>query len=300
MISTTRRPLLVGVLCGLLLSCLQAAAADPPSPAPSVFSQGNLVAWCIVPFDAKNRTPAQRAAMLQELGLTKVAYDWRGRHIPTFEEEILQYQKHGLEFFAFWSWHDSMAELVRKHGIRPQVWKTCPSPAGEDQEQRIIAACRQMMPLVEKTRALGLRLGLYNHGGWGGEPANLVAVCQRLRKNADHVGIVYNLHHGHGHIHDFAESLKLMQPYLLCLNLNGMADPKNVQGSKNKILPIGSGKHEQTMMQTILKSGYRGPIGILDHRSHLDARQSLQENLQGLQKILQALDDQTALQSFQN
>ena len=51
------------------------------------------------------------------------------------------------------------------------------------------------------------KLGLYNHGGWGGEPENLVAVCKVLREQhkADHVGIVYNLHHGHGHIDDFAD-----------------------------------------------------------------------------------------------
>ena len=30
-----------------------------------------------------------------------MAYDWRTQHVKEFEEEILQYKKHGLEFFAF-------------------------------------------------------------------------------------------------------------------------------------------------------------------------------------------------------
>ncbi|MDP6504050.1 MAG: hypothetical protein QF886_10560, partial [Planctomycetota bacterium] len=60
----------------------------------------NLVAWCIVPFDAKKRGPKERAEMLKELGILRCAYDWRGQHVPTFEDEILQYKKQGIEFFA--------------------------------------------------------------------------------------------------------------------------------------------------------------------------------------------------------
>ncbi|MDG2213510.1 MAG: hypothetical protein P8M70_06760, partial [Verrucomicrobiota bacterium] len=48
----------------------QAQAADN-------FAKDKLVAWCIVPFDAKKRGPAQRARMLKRLGLKRVAYDWR-------------------------------------------------------------------------------------------------------------------------------------------------------------------------------------------------------------------------------
>jgi len=32
--------------------------------------------------------------------------------------------------------------------------------------------------------------------------------------------------------------------------------------------------------------GYKGPIGILDHRDELDAEQSLRENLEGLAKLI--------------
>ncbi|MHC4994687.1 MAG: hypothetical protein ACYTGQ_06485, partial [Planctomycetota bacterium] len=119
-------------------------------------------------------------------------------------------------------------------------------------------------------------------GGWGGEPANLLAVCKKLRSwGYDHVGIVYNWHHGHGHIDDWAESLAMMQPYLLCLNLNGMNT-----GADPKIQTLGEGEHESKMFQTLLASGYSGPIGILDHRNELDAEESLRSNLEGLKKLL--------------
>ena len=148
------------------------------------------------------------------------------------------------------------------------------------------AAGRLLLPVVRATDELGCRLGLYNHGGWGGEPENLVAVCCWLRANSDakHVGIVYNLHHGHEHIADFAGSLKRMQPWLLCLNLNGMNT-----GAKPKILPIGAGEHDLAMLRTIRSSGYQGPIGVLDHRPEIDAEQSLRENLIGLRRLRQQL-----------
>ena len=77
-----------------------------------------------------------------------------------------------------------------------------------------------------------------------------------------------------------------MQPYLLCLNINGMADPEIVATGTDKILPIGAGTHEFAMLRFVQQSGYNGPIGILDHRPSLDAEQSLRENLNGLAKTV--------------
>ena len=116
----------------------------------------------------------------------------------------------------------------------------------------------------------------------GGEPANLVAVCQYFHKhhNAKHVGIVYNLHHGHGQITDWEKSLRQMKPYLLCLNLNGMND-----GAEPKILQLGRGQHEATMITAIRKSGYGGPIGILDHRNDTDTEIALKENLEAFRRF---------------
>ena len=260
--------------------------AAPRKPA-SVFADRNLVAWCIVPFDAKKRSPAERAEMLKRLGIRKVAYDWRAEHVASFEDEILQYKKHGLEYFAFWAQHDTAFELFKKHGLHPQIWQIPLSPKTGSQEQKVEASAKAMLPLVQKTKALGCKLGLYNHGGWSGEPANLVAICDWLKQNAnaDHVGIVYNLHHGHGHIDDFEQSLKLMQPQLICLNINGMND-----NAQPKIVGVGKGQHDINLLRTIHNSGYRGPIGILDHRNELDAEESLRENLDGLRKLRQRLN----------
>lgn len=267
----------------------ESANEPPETDASSVFNKQNLVAWCIVPFDAAKRTPEQRAEMLQRLGLCRVAYDWRAEHVPTFEREILAYKQHGLEYFAFWSWHADMAPLIRKHAIHPQIWQTCPSPSDGSQAERVDIAAQKMLPLALQAKDLDCRLGLYNHGGWGGEPDNLIAVCERLRTltRSKHIGIVYNLHHGHGHIRDFALMLARLRPYLLCLNLNGMND-----NAQPKILPLGKGQRDLDLLQTIADSGYGGPIGILDHRNGVDAEQSLRENMEGLKTLVSRLDKQ--------
>jgi putative heme-binding domain-containing protein len=267
----------------LAMSSLRSVATDT-----TPLKNENLVAWCIVPFDASRRTPAERAEMLIELGLRRCAYDWREEHVPTFEEEIRQYQQHGIEFFAFWGVHDLAFELFKKYELHPQIWHMLGDPGDGDQTQKVTRTVASLMPLVERTAAMKCQLGLYNHGGWGGEPGNMVAVCQKLHNlGHTHVGIVYNFHHGHDHIDDWSTSFELMQPYLICLNLNGMND-----GANPKILPIGQGTHEADMIRSVLDAGYQGPVGIIDHREQLDARESLQENLEGLKRLREQLEAQ--------
>jgi len=279
----------VGKVGGAEAPCPTAGVAAPGE----LFARKNLVAWCIVPFDAKKRGPKERAEMLRRLGLSKLAYDWRGQHVPTFEEEILQTKKHGIEFMAFWELHGDFVKLVRKYGIRPQFWVIAGSPQGANNDERVAKAAHDLLPVVNQTRELGCKLALYNHGGWGGEPDNLVAVVKRLRenKNADHVGIVYNLHHGHGHLTDFPEALAEMKPFLLCLNLNGMV--KDGESRGKMILPLGQGDLDLQLLKTICASGYRGPIGILNHTDE-DAEARLQDNLDGLDWLVRQLDGRPA------
>jgi hypothetical protein len=252
-----------------------------------VFRTDNYVAWCIVPYDKAERSSQERAQMLRRIGITKLAYDWRVRHVPEFEDEILACQEYGIEFFAFWDEHPVAFALFEKYDLHPQIWKTVPSPEAATQEERVRLAGTVLLPLVEKTREMGSKLGLYNHGGWGGEATNMIAVMEWLRSHteAGHVGIVYNFHHGHDRIGDFAQQLELVLPYLLCLNLNGM----NAE-AQPKILPVGQGTHEATMIRIIADSTYAGPIGILDHLPEVDSEIALKDNLDGLNSILAAFE----------
>ena len=131
---------------------------------------------------------------------------------------------------------------------------------------------------------IGCTVELYNHGGWFGEPENQLAIIQRL--NLPNVGIVYNLHHGHDHLDRFPELLKKMLPYLHAVNLNGMTQGGEKKGAK--ILPLGQGDLDLQLLKTIRDSGYRGPIGILNHTGE-DAEIRLQDNLDGLDWLVAQL-----------
>jgi len=213
------RPALVAVV----LSAVPVAAADPPA---DPFRPDNLVAWCVVPFDARHRTPAERADMLARLGFKRFAYDWRSEHLPTFDQEVRELKKRNIELTAVWfpaaldADARRLLDVIRAHGVKTQLWVTTGDPAGADRSAKVEAAAKVLRPIAEEAAKLGCTVGLYNHGGWFGEPENQLAVIDRLR--LPNVGIVYNLHHGHDHLDRFPKLLAAMKPHLLCLNLNGM------------------------------------------------------------------------------
>ncbi|MEM9157890.1 MAG: TIM barrel protein [Verrucomicrobiota bacterium] len=273
------------------ITYLSLAASVAFAEVPENFRRENLVVWCVAPpWDLNNRNAEERATCLSEMGIKRMAFNWRRE--ADFEEEMEQCAKHGIDFFAFWNEHEEAFGLFEKRGIRPQIWKTNQTPKVEGQQAKVKAAADRMMPFAQRAKELGCRFGLYNHGRWGGEPRNLVAVCEELRdRGLENVGIVYNFHHAHPQIEEFADSLKEMLPYLMCLNLNGMADAEMVdeKTKENKILPIGGGLHEGEMIKAVVESGYKGPIGIIGHLPERDVEEVLRENLDGLDRILASL-----------
>ena len=273
----------VAALAGLLT----AVAAQPDS---RILDKENLVAWCIVPFDAKKRGPEERAAMLKRLGLRRMAYDWRKQHIPEFDAEIDALRRHGIRLEAFWatvSEDDArnthlpvIFELLKRRRESPQIWLMF-TPGGDfsflPQEEKLKRAAATIRPVAVEAATVGSKVALYNHGGWFGEPENQIAVLREMRlKNT---GLVYNFHHGRAHMDRFPELLSAMQPFLLAINLNGM------KAGAPMILPIGEGDREKEMIQSLVESGWKGRVGILNHQEDVDARVGLRRNLDGLERI---------------
>jgi sugar phosphate isomerase/epimerase len=277
------------LLAALLALLTLPVRAEPPKPDP--FARDNLVAWCIVPFDAKKRGPAERVEMLQKLGFKKYAYDWRTEHLASFDEEVALLKKAKIELTAVWFPANLGADakkllaVIEKHGVKPQLWITMGDPAGADRAAKVEVAAKALRPIAEEAGKLGCSVAMYNHGGWFGEPENQVAIIAALKlKN---VGIVYNQHHGHDHFDRFPELLKLMKPHLVALNLNGSVKGGDKVGKK--IVPLGAGELDGTLLRAVRDSGYTGPIGILGHTQD-DAAERLADNLDGLKWLLPALD----------
>lgn len=276
------------LLCLAGLSALAATPAVATAAEEDIFAANNLVAWCIVPFDAKKRGPEERAQMLDRLGLKRLAYDWRDEHIATFDQEVETMQRHGIEVTAWWfpgglnETAGKILDCLARHQVKAQLWITMGDPAPQaPQAGKVQAAAAAVRPIAEAAAKIGCSVALYNHGGWFGEPENQVAIVEQLQM--PNVGIVYNLHHGHDHLARFPELLCKMQPHLLAINLNGMVTDGDKLGKK--ILTLGEGDQDLTLLKTIRDSGWRGPVGILDHRPETDSEETLRANLAGLQRL---------------
>jgi putative heme-binding domain-containing protein len=276
-------------------------AVEPPAGPPraaELFRRENLVAWCIVPFDAAKRTPAQRAEMLDQLGFRHFAYDWRAEHLPTLETELAELERRHIELTAVWFPTSLNADarfildLLRRHHLKTQLWVSGggePTANYKEKRRRIEAEAARIRPIAEAAQEIGCQVGLYNHGGWFGEPENQLAIIDAL--GLPNVGIVYNLHHGHDHLDRLPELLRKTLPRLLAVNINGTFRGGDKRGLK--IVPLGQGELDLEVLLVILHSGYRGPIGILGHTQD-DARARLQDNLDGLAWLVPQLDGQPA------
>lgn len=274
----------------------------------SVFAKDNLLAWCIVPFDACKRGPRERAAMLQRLGIRALAYDWRDEHIASFDEELCQLRDHGIAMTAFWLsggfakdeqalWDDpqlrAALEFVERNDLKIEMWKMLADDGLQqiaDVNARCDAAAAQVEILAKVFNERGCTYGIYNHGGWGGEPATMIEVVKRVEQ--DNVGIVYNFFHGHDQLALMPAAFTAMLPQLLCVNLNGMTP------AGPKILPLGTGERDREILRMVGESGYGGPIGIIDHRPEIDAEISLSENLAGMKAVLADIGDEDALATY--
>ena len=288
-------PTRLGACLLALLVGLSAAAYAAPSGEHALFDRDNLVAWCIVPFDSQKRGPEERVEMMARLGIKKYAYDWRAEHLPSFGSELDLLQRYGIELTAVWfpgALNDDarfLLDTLKAHGVKTQLWATMGGGeiqcTPEEQTLRVQQHADALRPIVEAAAEIGCSVGLYNHDNWFGEPENEIAILKALNK--DNVGLVYNLHHGHGHVDRLPELLQKMMPYLYAFNLNGMTRDGDRNGKL--ILPIAQGELDLGLLQIVKDSGYKGPIGILGHTMD-DAEDTLRDNLEGLAWLVPQLD----------
>ena len=281
------------LLACALAFCLNRAPAAPTAP----WSRADLQAWCIVPFDAKKRTPEERARLLLDLGLRRYAYDWRAEHIPEFEREIRVMREHGIAITAWWfpaTLNDqarAILAVLERTGLRPELWVTgggAPVRDATGQAARIVQEAARLRPIVEAAARLSCKVGLYNHGGWFGDPDNQLAVLTELRAAGfTNLGLVWNFHHAHDHIRTFDKLWPRIAPHVLAVNLSGLV----IDGDRTqrKIMPLGAGDQEFALLKVIRDSGWRGPLGVLSHVVEANAADTLRENLAGYDRLLARL-----------
>jgi len=270
-----------------------------------LFSQKNLIAWCIVPYDSKKRNSEERALMLKDLGFTSFAYDWRAQDLPNMETEFATLKKYNISLKAVWFWvsganngvldeaNETILKELAKSQTKTELWVSFPASYfdGMTDEQKIQKAVKALQYIHQRASAIGCTIALYNHEDWFGEPANEVKIIEA--SGLKNVGIVYNLHHGHRQMDQFDDILKITKPYLTTVNLNGM------KGEKFNILTIGEGDREAGLLKKLKASGFNGSIGIIGHTENEDVKLVLQRNLEGLKRLLSEMGETEALHTYQ-
>lgn len=257
----------------------------------NLFSDSNLLPWCIVPYDSQQRTPEQRIEMLKKMGMKQYAYDWREKNIPTFEREIDLAQQYNIKIEAVWMWigneTDKIGELSKQNEqilsilqhkkLKTTIWVGFNNDffANLNHDEKLIKGVAFLNFFAKKAKAINCKIALYNHGDWFGEPENQIEIIKASKLT--NVGIVYSFHHAHHQVNRFHSMLKNMLPYLVTVNLNGMGD--------TKIMDIGKGKYEKEMIDMLSLSGYKGRIGILGHIEEEDVELVLKRNIAGLRNL---------------
>src|SRR6187402_1527848 len=174
-----------------------------------------LAAWCVVPYDDRERTPAQRADVLASLGFNGLAWDWRDEHVADFAEQLDALAERGLELTSIWApvpdgtVSAALAEQIgvaAERGLTPQLWACAefgaPGPvdrlAQDAQSRAVHDLADRLEPLATLANSAGMPLAMYNHLGWAGEPVNQIAVLDELAaRGFTNTGLAYMQHHGH-------------------------------------------------------------------------------------------------------
>jgi sugar phosphate isomerase/epimerase len=260
-----------------------------------MLDKDNLIAWCIVPFDANERTPIERAKMLNELGLKKYAYDYRDKHIPQFEEEIKTMKTHDIVISAVWLWiqdtdenlldptSEAIVSIAEMAGLHTEFWISFPHEFfdGLSDDEMLDKSVETIRRLNERLVKSDCSIALYNHGAWFGNPENQIRIIEAI--GTENIGIVYNFHHAHHEVDKFETLFPQMLPYLRSVNLNGM------KKDGPKIITLGEGDEELGMLQIMKENGYEGPVGIIGHTEGEDIKLVLERNLEGLEKLREAI-----------
>lgn len=278
-----RNLFLSAILLILIFSCHK--AEDP-------FRVENLIPWSIVAFDKLERSPSERVAMIKNLGFSQYAFGGRKKHVETMKEELNLARDEGIEISAVWLYinnkdtllnlklaNEMVFESLKDTGLSTQIWIGIDAEyfGGLTQSESLKKAHDMISYLSKRAQKVSCKIALYNHGGWFGEPENQLEIIKRLPQHD--IGIIYNFHHAHEQLDKYQSIIKKIQPFLWCVNLNGM------KKDGPKIIPIGEGNLEKEMINLLVKSGYKGPFGVLGHVKSEDVEFTLKKNLKGLQAL---------------
>jgi sugar phosphate isomerase/epimerase len=283
-----KRPALGFLALFLCASPLFAEPAHRP-PAP-------LFAFCMDTHDAKKRTLAEQAELLQSLGYAGAGHLW----LDKVDERIKTLDAAGLRLFQIYLRVDVSASA--KAGYDARLQDVVPllkgrdvtlalllqgrKPRDPDGEARAVELVREIADLAKPA---GVRVALYPHtGDW----MERVQDALRVAEKADRpdVGLMFNLCHWMKTTPDEGELKDLLaktMPRLVAVSLSGSDAVAEVKSGKgNWIQPLDGGTYDVGgFLKTLRELGYKGPVGLQCYGIGGDARDHLARSMAAWRKM---------------
>jgi sugar phosphate isomerase/epimerase len=287
-----KRTILIIILCGVM----GWAWAIPGDGSEGAKSQDEVsdrswpfFAFCIGTHDEKNRTPAQQAAMLKELGYAGCGH----LELPGVERRAQTLSDAGLRLFQVYVTMDMAKEVpvdeeriaeilpsLEPHQTHLALMIQGGTPSDSSLDERVAALTRQ---LADMSRPYGVKVVLYPHTKfWLETSGDAVRVAKKVGRPGE-VGIMFNLSHWmkSDPQRDLRHVLAAAEPWLMAVSLSGSDTPEQVRtGEGEWIQPLDQGSYDiGEFIQLLRETGFSGPVGLQCWGIRGDARVHLQRSM---------------------
>ncbi len=272
------------VVVVFLLFCPMAQSAATASDAPPF----PFFAFCMDTHDSEERTPAQQAELLAELGYDGAGHLW----LEGLEERLKTLDAHGLKLYQVYlratvapgerPYDPKLAEtlpLLEGRGVQLVLLMTGMKPSDPAGDARAVEIVREVAGLAQKH---GVTVVLYPHSGdW----LERVEDALRIVKKADcsNVGVIFNLCHWLkvDDEKNLRPLLTAAMPHLRAVSIHGADRAAEIQaGTGNWIQPLGNGTFDIPGLLALLRElEYQGPIGLQCYGLKGDAANHLAESI---------------------
>ncbi|WP_084075369.1 phosphotransferase [Demequina sp. NBRC 110052] len=264
-------------------------------------------------YDSVPRTPRERAAMLQRIGISRVVWDWREDSVGALASQMDAFRAAGIALEGLWApvplpepaapdYDSRFGEvppltlaLMREaalRGLSPDLWTPLaygppgPPPEISDREHavEVTRAADHLAPLATAAQDFGMGLVLANHGGWGGEPRTMVDVVTALgARGLRNVGVALQLQHGHHLVPELDRHLATLGDNVVAVVLSGV--DAGAQLSGRLVLPFGAGSRDRWTLHALLDSAWSGRV-LVHAMGDDDAEARLLDSVEGLEWML--------------
>jgi sugar phosphate isomerase/epimerase len=252
-------------------------------------------AFCMDTHDARKRTLAQQATMLEDLGYAGCGHLW----LDDVETRTKTLSDVGLRLFQVYVQVDlaktqpldemriaEVLPLLKPHRTQLVLLMTGGKPSDSKLDDQAVGVLKR---LADMARPHEVTIALYPHvNNWLETCGDAVRVAQKVNCRAE-VGVMFNLCHwmkGDPN-RDLRAVIRQAMSWLMAVSLSGSDMPEQVRrGRGNWIQPLDQGTYDIRDLLGILRDyGFSGPIGLQCWGISGDARAHLKQSMAAWKRL---------------